>query len=123
MSAPAISLTLTPEAAEALRASMRLSREEIDLIADVLIAKLRSTPSALTLKQMGAKYGRSYDYMLTQVKRGRLRAVRPGGVGDMMVLAEDELAWLRGEVMTHHPKRPTKSLDAEHTPLRKAHKQ
>ncbi len=95
---PAINLTLSAEAAAQLRASMRLTAEEIDLIATCVAAKLRDAPSALTLRQMAEKYGRSVSYMHEQVLAGKLRTVRPGGTGDKTVLPADELAWLRGEV-------------------------
>jgi excisionase family DNA binding protein len=89
-----LALQLTPDVVEQLRQVLQPSVEQI---ADAVAARLRAAPKASTVPQLAKRLGRSKAFVYEQIKRGHLRATRPGGDGELVVTAEAEAAWLAGE--------------------------
>jgi excisionase family DNA binding protein len=51
----------------------------------------------LSVAEVAVRNGMSESFVYEQIKAGRLRATKPGGVGPLRVRIEDEAAWIEGE--------------------------
>jgi excisionase family DNA binding protein len=58
---------------------------------------MNNTPIALSVRAAAALTGYTERALRKHIASGALRASRPGGTGDLRILHEDLLAWLRGE--------------------------
>lgn len=92
-----LTLQLAPDTAAVLRDGLRLAPGEVEAIAMAVAAKLREPPPAQTIKQLAERLGRSPSFLYREIKKGRLRATRIAGDGEMVTTDADVSAWLLGK--------------------------